>query len=304
MSATLTYKGDSSGTVQAAGEFSNWQPVDMNYVNDEWLLILDGLEAGKSYQYKFIINGQWGLDPNAASVDDGNGNLNHSVTAIEKPAPIEEKATEPEPPSTTAAPIDAVASPTQTSTAPQPTVSEPEPIPDSTQTQSAPVVTEPTSISAAKVSSTESDKITPVTPVPEPVAPPVEEVDDKEPAVLPAPVVTAAPSAKEQQPSTPNPVTAEKLPGPGKTSELPTESSNKDTAAVTSPTDTTTAAGSNPAPVAPSDKNTTPAPGARPAAAAPAPTGASSSSSGTAKTLRGDGNTPQKKRGFFKRLFG
>lgn len=293
MSATLTYKGDSAGTVQAAGEFSNWQPVDMKYVDDEWLLILDGLDVGKAYQYKFIINGQWGLDPNAASVDDGNGNLNHSVTAVEKPAPREEKATEPEPPSTTAAPIDAVATPTQTTTAPEPTVSEPEPKATPPQTQSAPATTSAAKISEPQIS---SDKSTPVTQV----------STEAKPA---APAITAAPTADEQQPSAPNPVTAEKQPGPGKTSTSQTESSNKDSDAVTSPpTTTTTTSGSNTTSTTQSDQTAAsaqaPAPEARPAASAPAATGASGSSSGAAKTLRGDGSTPQKKRGFFKRLFG
>lgn len=45
-----------------AGEFSLWQPVAMRRQKDGSYACSVNLKAG-SYQYKFIVDGQWTADP-------------------------------------------------------------------------------------------------------------------------------------------------------------------------------------------------------------------------------------------------
>ncbi|MFQ3612044.1 MAG: alpha amylase N-terminal ig-like domain-containing protein, partial [Fimbriimonadales bacterium] len=68
--------------VYLAGSFNDWQPRLTRMRSDDggrtWTLTLP-LPPG-AHQYKFVINGtDWRTDPNAPTVDDGNGNLNSVV---------------------------------------------------------------------------------------------------------------------------------------------------------------------------------------------------------------------------------
>lgn len=63
--------------VTIAGNFNNWQSFYtlVNRENEEWVVRLD-LAPGK-YTYKFVVDGNWELDPNnTQKEDDGNGNTN------------------------------------------------------------------------------------------------------------------------------------------------------------------------------------------------------------------------------------
>lgn len=63
--------------VTIAGSFNNWQGMYtlLNRENEEWVVKLD-LVPGK-YTYKFVVDGNWVLDPdNPQKEDDGNGNTN------------------------------------------------------------------------------------------------------------------------------------------------------------------------------------------------------------------------------------
>ncbi|MDX2072019.1 MAG: serine hydrolase [Haliscomenobacter sp.] len=63
--------------VTIAGSFNNWQSFYTlaNRENEEWVVRLD-LAPGK-YTYKFVVDGNWELDPdNFEKEDDGNGNTN------------------------------------------------------------------------------------------------------------------------------------------------------------------------------------------------------------------------------------
>ncbi|HEX8494855.1 MAG TPA: glycogen-binding domain-containing protein [Pyrinomonadaceae bacterium] len=64
-------------TVALAGTFNNWNPSQTFFTKsgDEWICKIN-LAPGK-YQYKFVVDGNWILDPgNAATEDDGSGNKN------------------------------------------------------------------------------------------------------------------------------------------------------------------------------------------------------------------------------------
>ncbi len=68
--------------VYLAGSFNQWQPRAMPMAPSAdrrvWTLTLR-LAPG-AHQYKFVVNGaDWRTDPNAPTIDDGNGNLNSVV---------------------------------------------------------------------------------------------------------------------------------------------------------------------------------------------------------------------------------
>ncbi|HOQ67700.1 MAG TPA: isoamylase early set domain-containing protein [Candidatus Atribacteria bacterium] len=64
-------------TVAVAGEFSSWDPLPMNRVNEECWKIQVELKPGK-YQYGFLIDGEeWIADPaSLRQVPDGFGKFN------------------------------------------------------------------------------------------------------------------------------------------------------------------------------------------------------------------------------------
>lgn len=64
-------------TIALAGTFNNWNPslTLFTKIGDEWICKVN-LAPGK-YLYKFVVDGDWILDPgNAAIADDGSGNKN------------------------------------------------------------------------------------------------------------------------------------------------------------------------------------------------------------------------------------
>lgn len=70
-------------TVQLAGEFNSWTPADMALEQGTLFSVeLNNLEPDKQYMYKYIIDGEWKLSgkEGEAVLDDGEGNLNHVLT--------------------------------------------------------------------------------------------------------------------------------------------------------------------------------------------------------------------------------
>jgi Glycogen recognition site of AMP-activated protein kinase len=87
-------------TVQVAGEFSSWAPIDLNHEQgNQFGLELNELEAGRQYMYKYIVDGEWKLSGKEGErvVDDGKGNLNHVLTGGRFTALEEAGNVEPEP---------------------------------------------------------------------------------------------------------------------------------------------------------------------------------------------------------------
>lgn len=63
--------------VELAGSFNNWTRSQLLFANEgsEWIARID-LQPGK-HTYKFIVDGEWIVDPaNPATEDDGHGNTN------------------------------------------------------------------------------------------------------------------------------------------------------------------------------------------------------------------------------------
>ena len=75
---TFRLKGHQGAKVVAlAGTFNNWESSTTLFarVEDEWLSRID-LASG-TYQYKFVVDGQWITDPsNPDTKKDGSGNVN------------------------------------------------------------------------------------------------------------------------------------------------------------------------------------------------------------------------------------
>ena len=69
---TLSYESASANQVQIAGSFTNWseRPLDLVRDGNTFTITLSpdqaelNLQAGQRYPYKFIVDGQWVLDPN------------------------------------------------------------------------------------------------------------------------------------------------------------------------------------------------------------------------------------------------
>jgi hypothetical protein len=74
-SATIRYTGAGT-TVQLAGSFNAWKPAAMPKVGAAYETTLQpgvGLESGKRYAYKFVVDGEWRLDRAAAwRIPDGS----------------------------------------------------------------------------------------------------------------------------------------------------------------------------------------------------------------------------------------
>ncbi|EOD09622.1 hypothetical protein EMIHUDRAFT_432923, partial [Emiliania huxleyi CCMP1516] len=75
-------------TAYVCGSFTQWQKVPMQWRQSnsggEWFKVVD-LAPG-SYQYKFIVDGQWRHDHTAPTVLDNLGNVNNCVTIQASPA--------------------------------------------------------------------------------------------------------------------------------------------------------------------------------------------------------------------------
>jgi len=69
-------------SVQLAGDFQSWKPAPMRKTKDGSFEAKMPLPAG-TYQYKFIIDGQWSADPdNSVAVPNEHGTLN-SVAVVQ-----------------------------------------------------------------------------------------------------------------------------------------------------------------------------------------------------------------------------
>ena len=71
--------------VSVAGTFNDWDP-EKNPMKDDpgsgHCKTVVALPAGK-YEYKFIVNGEWGLDPNCQDqAPDNHGSLNSVITVV------------------------------------------------------------------------------------------------------------------------------------------------------------------------------------------------------------------------------
>jgi 1,4-alpha-glucan branching enzyme len=82
---TFTYVDPTAKVVFVAGEFNNWSTSANPLQKDAsgiWTASVP-LKPGR-YQYKFVVDGDWRLDPaNANSVDDGTGNMNSVKTVAQ-----------------------------------------------------------------------------------------------------------------------------------------------------------------------------------------------------------------------------
>ncbi|HUK84068.1 MAG TPA: glycogen-binding domain-containing protein [Verrucomicrobiae bacterium] len=79
---TFTYADPSAKEVFLAGQFNNWSPTATALRKDDagvWSVAIT-LKPGR-YQYKFVVDGDWRVDPaNPNSTDDGSGNINSLKT--------------------------------------------------------------------------------------------------------------------------------------------------------------------------------------------------------------------------------
>jgi hypothetical protein len=67
--------------VMVAGAFNNWQPLPMKHVDGVWETSLK-LQPGE-YQYKFIVDGSWMLDPgNDATLVNEQSIVNSVISVI------------------------------------------------------------------------------------------------------------------------------------------------------------------------------------------------------------------------------
>jgi|GEM_PF-1353255 len=66
--------------VQVAGTFSEWAPVRMEKVGENWIASVE-CETGKQ-RYKYIVDGKWILDPDNAITESHDGNTD-SIMSIE-----------------------------------------------------------------------------------------------------------------------------------------------------------------------------------------------------------------------------
>jgi len=76
---TFQVKAEPGSEVYVAGDFNNWQPKKklINKNNDDIYTGTILLDRQKQYEYKFVINGKWSVDPNCEEwVPNSLGSLN------------------------------------------------------------------------------------------------------------------------------------------------------------------------------------------------------------------------------------
>ena len=77
-----TEQAQNAETVSVAGEFNNWDKNanPLNKTLEGKFEVEIELEKGKSYQFRYVLNGTtWINDPYRKSVDNGRGELNSIV---------------------------------------------------------------------------------------------------------------------------------------------------------------------------------------------------------------------------------
>lgn len=79
---TFEVKAEPGSEVYVAGDFNNWEPTkklkdkNMNGTFQGTLL----LDRQQNYEYKFVINGKWSVDPNCEEwIPNNFGSLNSVV---------------------------------------------------------------------------------------------------------------------------------------------------------------------------------------------------------------------------------
>ncbi len=80
----FSYYDPVAQNVQLVGDFSNWEPVKNIMVQKEGNNIWKGtfpLDPGK-YQYKFVVDGEWKLDPYNPEVETSNMGANNSLVRV------------------------------------------------------------------------------------------------------------------------------------------------------------------------------------------------------------------------------
>jgi len=76
---TFQVKAEPGSEVYVAGDFNNWKPQKKltNKNNDGVFRGTILLDRQKQYEYKFVINGKWSVDPNCVEwVPNSLGSLN------------------------------------------------------------------------------------------------------------------------------------------------------------------------------------------------------------------------------------
>ena len=77
-------KENSADSVSVVGDFNNWNPKanDLEALKDGQFKLVMDLEAGKSYQFRYLANGHtWFNDDKAETVPNEFGGLNSVVEA-------------------------------------------------------------------------------------------------------------------------------------------------------------------------------------------------------------------------------
>ena len=81
---TFTIHAEKGKAVYVAGEFNQWNPTAKKMAYKARSRIYTAtvkLEAGKDYQYKFVIDGTWCADPeNTNAVPNDQGTFNSIIT--------------------------------------------------------------------------------------------------------------------------------------------------------------------------------------------------------------------------------
>jgi RHS repeat-associated protein len=76
---TFTYTNSTATSVWLAGDFNGWQAANSQMTNNNgtWSITIP-LQLGASYQYKFIVDGQWVSDPNNPNTIPAGGPSTHN----------------------------------------------------------------------------------------------------------------------------------------------------------------------------------------------------------------------------------
>lgn len=79
---TLAYRPHpEANDVHVTGTFDDWgKSVSLNKIGDIWEKEVELPQSDKKILYKFVVNDQWIIDPDAPQEDDGRGNVNNVLT--------------------------------------------------------------------------------------------------------------------------------------------------------------------------------------------------------------------------------
>lgn len=77
---TFELRAEPGSDVFVAGSFNNWEPTGKQMTHDDGLYAATLLLAPGRYEYKFVIDGIWCLDPECPDwVPNGHGSLNSVI---------------------------------------------------------------------------------------------------------------------------------------------------------------------------------------------------------------------------------